>query len=260
MIRCAKSNLLILIPKRDQVLTFPSWFVLFSPNNDRPFPVFVRSLAEYGAFSLEPTGSGCSSVFNQNYIGKCELVFATCDDSVNVLNRSTETLGHKESMLPVSARVQKPWAKPFEYSHQEFYCLVKHFGYWNEEGTNTEDCFLMQAYIRPVPQSKWNLNKSFGTPLELLNRVVEKEWKEISDGLPSGLPSVPVYTLDAQNRIITVTATSTGRISHMQAKVIFAKIVGDGFELRGKELITKGDVNLNISYPELNTPGVVFNL
>lgn len=261
MSNCRKSNQVIFIPRKENLKTFPAWYVVYKGKEEKPYPRYVLDQIELDTYSYYPDSNLCSTVWNSQETGKCDLIFAFCSDPVNVYGGQTADQGHGENTLALSSRVMNPWGKPFPYAQQQTYTAFKDFGYWDETATNTENSFLFLTTFRPIPQSKWSLNKTFGTPIEMIDRVIQKQ---LTTSVPSLIPpadgSPDILTLDVFGRVINFRSDNSGTYVYPQLGVIFAIITGGNFEIEGNLLTTFGNVNLNIEYPSDTTPGVIFSV
>lgn len=257
MSRCKPANQIVFIPKLKDVYSFPNWFVLYSDKDEKPYPVYVSDAVDFLKYSLEPSENNCNTVWTKQATGQCDLIFASCDDPMNTYGRSTEDAGKGENMSYMSARVVTPFGKAFPYIQQQTYTAFKHFGYWNTTATNLEDSFLCLVTFRPVPQSKWTLNKSFGTPLEMIERVIQKDWN-VNTSVETNTVSSEIRTLDLFGRLINYSANNTAEKRYTQTQNIFAELNGVGFDVDGKELrLLAGFVNFTAVYPSNDYPGLI---
>jgi hypothetical protein len=266
---CRPANLLIFLPTGLETFIDPAWYILYAPKQDKAYPVYIRSQAELDTYLFRPSPGVCNTVTNLQQTGKCELVYASCDDSLNVYGNQTEDSGHGEQMLYLSARVSRPFGLAFPYIQQQTYIAVKHFGYFDySKPEDTSNSVLMLATFRVIPQSKWGLNKTFGTPIEMVSRVINKDWNFYLDPQPFlAQDPTPVITLDLQGRIIRYVSNRYQTYIHVQTGIVYAQVTNNTntgtFKLDGKRLITTGNIDLSISYSDLLAPseydpGIIF--
>jgi hypothetical protein len=179
---------------------------------------------------------------------------------MNVYGNQTDDSGHGEQMLYLSARVTRPFGVPFPYLQQQTYIAVKHFGYFDyAKPEDTSNSVLKLATFRVIPQSKWGLNKTFGTPIELVSRVINKDWNVYLEPKPFlAQDPTPIITLDLQGRIISYKSDRYQTYTHTQAEIIYAQIVNNTntgeFKVSGRTLITTGNIDLTITYIDTLAP------
>jgi hypothetical protein len=257
---CRPANLVIFIPTAVETFTNPAWYILYKTKQDKAYPVFIRSQAELDSHQFKPSPGVCNTVPNPQQTGLCQLVYGSCDDPMNVYGSQTEDSGHGEQMLYLSARVTRPFGVAFPYIQQQTFIAVKHFGYFDySEPENTSDSVLMLATFRVIPQSKWGLNKTFGTPIELVSRVINKDWNVYLEPKPFlAQDSSPTVLLDPQGRIISYKSNRYQTYTHPQTEIIYARITNNTltgeFKVNGRNLITTGDIDLTITYEDTLAP------
>jgi hypothetical protein len=189
-----------------------------------------------------------------------------------VYGRQTEDYGHGEQMLSLSAVVTRPFNKPFPYLQQQTYVAIKDFGYFNyKDISDTENTTLFLTTFRVVPQERWGLNRAFGTPIEMVDRVIQKEWRAtFTPPVLPGNPGIDFTVLDAFGRIKSIRYVTNQQLIHIQASNIYEIITSPSsadvdatvtdFRVEGDTIYTNGIISFDIQYLDDSAPGVIFNV
>lgn len=244
---CTRANLLIL-QVRDNNALIPAvgWAIMYPPGITLAAPHYITNPNALYGWSFNKPLNTCATVHNPHRVGMCNLVFASVEDVINSYGKFTLDEGHTEAIIPLAGRVLIPRDKPYNYDQARTFALLKHYGYWNKEGTNTENSFTMLMTARPVmTQSTLVPNKVFGTPIEIIDRVIQTQSEY--NTVPKSTAQVRVNVVnpinrDGQNRIIEweieLSATTSGVIKLKTDKPMFGKFTGDTIRA---DLLSIGD-------------------